>query len=350
MCLYLQITQLIVVSNRKMLISSYPIFRNSAHGIPNHRSVFSSPAAVSNKSRSPILTLLCNNDAVATKKQKLAFKRLKPKRLSVDSEEDSIESGIFSMLEYLVVAPVAYAAGPPDDSIVLLDGIELPHDDAGGFGVAAAAITDPTRVAHARGSLSSASASSSSFVFLTNKEVSDSIYGKEDLLLKGVSTSKIQTLNKSTHLSKHYTQRKNKVVHRFFEILTSEKAEEIRNMARKHKNRNHKQPFTYELILRCGGAPDPDKHYLLAKALLCFSLQHKKDSVWKWEDDELPVVFPPGKPAIETFEIEYEPNSFKTQMGMLFGWLKYQGVQYSTHNFNGGKLAICMFVHILLFL
>jgi hypothetical protein len=260
--------------------------------------------------------LLCNDDDVATKKQRLAFKRLKPKRLIVESEEDSSDSGIFSLLEDPVVAPVVYAAGSPDDSFVFLDGLELPQDDAGGFGVAAAAITDPMRVARARGSLSSASSSSSasSCVFLTKKEMADSIYEKEDLLLKDVSASKMETINKLTHLSKDYTQKKNKVVHRFFEILASEKAEEIRNMARKHMNQNRKQRFTYELILRCGGAPDPDKQYLLSKALLCFSVQHKKDAVRKWGDDELPVVFPKGKPAVETFETEYEPITFKTQM------------------------------------
>jgi hypothetical protein len=37
-------------------------------------------------------------------------------------------------------------------------------------------------------------------------------------------------------------------------------------------------------------------------------------------------------------------------MGMLFGWLKEQGVKYSTKKINGGKLAFCPSFHILLFL
>jgi hypothetical protein len=167
MCLYLQPTQIIVVSNRKVPMSSYPIFRKSAQGIPNRRSVFSSHDAASNKERSPLRTLLFNDKKVPTKKQKLSFKRLKPKRLIVESEEDSSDSGIFSLPEDPVVAPVVYAAGSPDDSFAFLDGLEPSQDDAGGFGVAAAS----TRVARARGSLSSASssASASSCVFLTNK-------------------------------------------------------------------------------------------------------------------------------------------------------------------------------------
>jgi hypothetical protein len=98
--------------------------------------------------------------------------------------------------------------------------------------------------------------------------MTDKIYEKEDLLLKDVPACQMQTINNLTHLYKDYSKKKNKVVHRFFEILASEKAEEIRNMATKHKNRNRKQRFTYELILRCGGAPNPDKQYLLSKALL----------------------------------------------------------------------------------
>jgi hypothetical protein len=37
-------------------------------------------------------------------------------------------------------------------------------------------------------------------------------------------------------------------------------------------------------------------------------------------------------------------------MGMLFGWLKEQGVQYITHHFNGGKLDIWLFLLISMFL
>jgi hypothetical protein len=326
-------------------MSSYPVFRKSAQGIPNRRSVFPSPDA--NKPRSPLRTLLSNDNMVPTKRQKLSLKRLKPKRLIVESEEDSSDSGIFSLREEPVVAPVVYAAASPDDSFAFLD-VEPSQDDAGRFGVAAASM----RVARAPGSLSSgsSSASASSCVFLTNKEMADKIYEKEDLLLKDVPACQMQTINNLSHLSKDYTRKKNRVVHRFFEILASEKAEEIRNMARKHKNRNRKQRFTYELILRCGGAPDPDKQYLLSKALLCFSVQHKKDTFRTWGDDELPVVLPTGKAAADTFETEYEPNTFKTQMGMLFGWLKEQGVQYSTHHFNGGKLDIWLFLLISMFL
>jgi hypothetical protein len=167
MFLYLQPTQLIVVSNRKVNMSSYPIFRKSAQGIPNRRSVFSSPDAASNKARSPLRTLLFSDNKVPMKKQKLSFKRLKQKRLIVESEEDSSDSGTFSLPYYHVVAPVVYAAGSPDDSFAFLDGLEPSQDDAGGFGVAA----DSMRVARAPGSLSSAfsSASASSCVFLTNK-------------------------------------------------------------------------------------------------------------------------------------------------------------------------------------
>jgi hypothetical protein len=302
-------------------MSSYPIFRNSAQGIPNRRSVFSSPNA--NKPRSPLRTLLSNDNMVPTKRQKLSLKRLKPKRLIVESEQDSSDSGIFSLREEPVVAPVVYAAASPDDSFAFLD-VEPSQDDAGRFGVAAASM----RVAGSPGLLSSgsSSASASSCVFLTNKEMADKIYEKEDLLLKDVPACQMQTINNLSHLSKDYTRKKNRVVHRFFEILVSEKAEDIRSMARKHNNRNRKQRLTYELILCCGGAPDPDKQYLLSKALLCFSVQHKKDTFHTWGDDELPVVLPTGKASADTFETEYEPNTFKTKMGMLFGCLKEQGV------------------------
>jgi hypothetical protein len=175
MCLYLQLTQLIVVSKRKVPMSYYPIFSKTAKGIPNRRSVLSTSDVVSYKARTPLRAFLCNDDAVATNKQKIPFKRLKPKRLIVESEEDSSDSGIISWLEDPVVAPVVYADAPPDDSLVFQDVLELPQDDAIGSSIAAAAINDAMRVAHARGSLYSASSSSSaspspsSFVFATNK-------------------------------------------------------------------------------------------------------------------------------------------------------------------------------------
>jgi hypothetical protein len=181
-------------------MSSYPISRKSAQGIPNRRSVFSSPDTASNKPRSPLQTLLSNENMVPTKKQKLSSKRLKPKRLIVESEEDSSDSGIFSLREDPVVVPVVYAAASPDDSFAFLDDLEPSQNDAGGFGVASAS----TRVARARGSLSSASSSesASSCAFLTNKEMADKIYEKEDLLLKDVPACQMQTINNLTHLSK----------------------------------------------------------------------------------------------------------------------------------------------------
>jgi hypothetical protein len=71
----------------------------------------------------------------------------------------------------------------------------------------------------------------------------------------------------------------------------------------------------------------------LGKALLCFSVQLKiaakenrgngKESSTVDSEDE--------------FAGEYEPNSFKTKVGMLFGWLKEQGDQYCNSDFNGGE-------------
>jgi hypothetical protein len=143
----------------------------------------------------------------------------------------------------------------------------------------------------------------------------------------------MKTINKLTHLSKTYTASKVKVVNRFFELLAEEQEEEMRNLARLHPQENRNSPVQYELIMRCAGEPDPDKKYLLGNALLCFSVQlkitdkenggnHKVLSTVDGEDE---------------FAGEYEPNSFKTKVGMLFGWLKEQGIQYCTSDFNGGE-------------
>jgi hypothetical protein len=98
----------------------------------------------------------------------------------------------------------------------------------------------------------------------------------------------------------------------------------MRNLARLHPQENRNRPVQYELVLRCAGEPDPDKKYLLGKALLCFSVQFKitdkeiggNRKVSSTVDSE------------DEFAGEYEPKSFKTKAGILFGWLKEQGVQY----------------------
>jgi hypothetical protein len=174
--------------------------------------------------------------------------------------------------------------------------------------------------------------------FLTNKELGDIIHEKADMLLKVIAPDRMKTINKLTHLSKTYTALKVKVVDQFLELLAQEQEEEMHNLARLHPQENRNSPVQYELVLRCAGEPDLDKKYLLGKALLCFSVQfkitdkenvgnHKVSSTVDSEDE---------------FAGWYEPNSFKTKVGMLFGWLKDQGVQYCSSDFNGGEQILCM--------
>jgi hypothetical protein len=95
------------------------------------------------------------------------------------------------------------------------------------------------------------------------------------MLLKGIAPDRMKTINKLTHLSKTCTASKVKVVNLFFELLAEEQEEEMRNLTRLHPQENRNSPVQYELVLRCAGEPDPDKKYLLGKALLClvFSLK-----------------------------------------------------------------------------
>jgi hypothetical protein len=95
------------------------------------------------------------------------------------------------------------------------------------------------------------------------------------MLLNGIIPERMKTIRKLTHLSKNYTASKVKVVNSFFELLAEEQEEEMRNLVRLHPQENSNIPVQYELVLRCVGEPDPDKKYLLGKALLCFSVQLK---------------------------------------------------------------------------
>jgi hypothetical protein len=136
-----------------------------------------------------------------------------------------------------------------------------------------------------------------------------------------------------THLSNTYTASKVKVVNRFFELLAEEQEEEMRNLARLHPQENHNSTVQYELVLRRAGEPDPDKKYLLGKALLCFSVQLKITDKENGDNRKVSSTID----SEDEFTGEYKPNSFKTKVGMLFGWLKEQGVQYCTSYFNGGE-------------
>jgi hypothetical protein len=104
----------------------------------------------------------------------------------------------------------------------------------------------------------------------------------------------------------------------------------MRNLARLHPQENHNSPVQYELVLRCAGEPDPDKKYLLGKALLCFSVQLEITDKENGGNRKVSSTID----SEDEFAGDYEPNSFKTKVGMLFGWLKEQGVQYCSSDFN----------------
>jgi hypothetical protein len=159
------------------------------------------------------------------------------------------------------------------------------------------------------------------------------------MLLKGIAPDRMKTINKLTHLSKTYTASKVNVVNLFFELPAEEQEEEMRNIARLHPQENRNSPIQYELVLRWAGEPDLDKKLLLCKALLCFSVQLKiTDKENGGNRQVLSTV-----DSKDEFAGEYEPNSFKTKVGMLFGWLKEQGVQYCTSDFNGGEQILFLF-------
>jgi hypothetical protein len=119
----------------------------------------------------------------------------------------------------------------------------------------------------------------------------------------------------------------------FFELLAEDQEEEMRNFMRLHPQENRNSPFQYKLILRCADEPDPDKKYLLGKALLCFSFQLKITDKENGGNRKVSSTID----SEDEFAWEYEPKSFKTKVGILFGWLKEQGGQYCTSDFNGGE-------------
>jgi hypothetical protein len=152
--------------------------------------------------------------------------------------------------------------------------------------------------------------------------MTDTMFEKEDSLIKDLPPKRISAINTFTHLSKLYSNAKLEVVRLFFEILTNEQDEELRSLARKHDNGNHKDQFTYELILSCAAAPHPDNHFMLGKAILCFSVKYTMK-----EDEKGGNIERERSEAgrITEFGREYEPTTFKTRMGMLFGWLSHRG-------------------------
>jgi hypothetical protein len=60
----------------------------------------------------------------------------------------------------------------------------------------------------------------------------------------------------------------------------------------------------------------------LGKALLCFSVQLKITAKENRGNRKVSITVD----SEDEFAGEYEPSSFKTKVGMLFGWLKEQGV------------------------
>jgi hypothetical protein len=61
---------------------------------------------------------------------------------------------------------------------------------------------------------------------------------------------------------------------------------------------------------------------LLGKAFLCFSVQLKITDKENGGNRTVSSTID----SEDEFAGEYGPNSFKTKVGMLFGWLKEQGV------------------------
>jgi hypothetical protein len=71
----------------------------------------------------------------------------------------------------------------------------------------------------------------------------------------------------------------------------------------------------------------------LGKAILCFIVQLKITDKENGDNRKVSST----KDSEEEFAGEYEPNIFKTKVGMLFACLKEQGGQYCTSDFNGGE-------------
>jgi hypothetical protein len=306
-------------------------------GFPSRFSVFKNTKNMKSN-RSPLGAALSASMVPAAKaKHQAKFKRLQPKRLIIEcaDEDDTDDDDLFLVDAEKPSCLRCLLSSDCDTFSVPSDGVT---SDVIGPAVARATTRSPSP------SQSTLCGSASSFdapppAFLTNKELADRIHEKADMLLKGIAPDRMKTINKLTHLSKTYTASKVKVVNRFFELLAQEQEEEMRNLARLHPQENRNSPVQYELVLRCAGEPDPDKKYLLGKALLCFSVQFK---ITDKENGGNRKVSSTVEDIEDEFAGEYEPNSFKTKVGMLFGWLKEQGVQYCTSDFNGGEQILCL--------
>jgi hypothetical protein len=293
-------------------------------GFPSRFSVFKKTKNMKSNHIPPGAAFSASMVPAAKAKDQAKFKRLKPKRLIIEcaDEDDTDDDNLFLVDVEKPSCLRCLLSSNCDTFSVPSDGVT---SDVTGPAVARASTRSPSpSQSPLCGTASSSDAPPPAF--FNNKELADRIHEKANMLLKGIAPDRMKTINKLTHLSKTYTASNVKVVNRFFELLAEEQEEEMRNLARLHPQENRISPAQYELVLMCAGEPDSDKKYLLGKALLCFSVQlkitdkenggnHKVSSTVDSEDE---------------FAGEYEPSSFKTKVGMLFGWLKEQGVQYCT--------------------
>jgi hypothetical protein len=183
-------------------------------GFPSRFSVFKKTKNMKSK-HSPLGASLSASMVPDMKaKYQAKFKRLKPKRLITEcaDEDDTDDDDLFLVDAEKPSGSHSLLSRDCDTFSVPSDGVK---SDVTGMTVACASTRSPLS------SFSALCGTASSFgapppLFLTNKELADRIYEMADMLLKGIASELMKTINKLTHLSKTYTASKVKVVNRFF--------------------------------------------------------------------------------------------------------------------------------------
>ena len=134
--------------------------------------------------------------------------------------------------------------------------------------------------------------------------------------------------------TKDYEKAKTTMVNRFFQTLVNHpQAHPLADMIPDPEDPTRK---VRRLYILCRAPKAPNKHFLLNRALLIFSMKHVKVAYVGMDLSQDPQLFA---------DAQYEPDTAQTAFKMLFSRFSKEGIAYSqSRDFNGKGNVLLLFV------